>query len=232
MDDSIINLIIWTVLFVGTHFLMAFGSIRKSLVNRLGDSKYKLFYTVISIVTLIFMVISWRDARQATAILWITPPGVKHIASLFMLVAFILLHCGFTTKNPTVIGQESLLDKEDPAYGITRITRHPALWAFTIWSAVHMALNGDLAALIFFSGFFILSFFGMFHIDQKRKASKPDEWERFSSKTSLFPFVAIIQKRNTFNFKEIGFKRIIGGIILFFVVMFLHRPVIGVGIFH
>jgi uncharacterized membrane protein len=174
------------------------------------------------------MVQSWR--HSPFMYLWDLGTGARHFNMLLMFFASIFTVLGLTAKNPTAVGQESVLSNDEPAKGIVRITRHPSLWGFALWGLAHIIVNGDLGAFIFFSGFFILSFFGMFHIDYRRKSLKKDEWAKFEEKTSLIPFYAILKGKNTFNFKEIGLPKVLSGIILFIILIMSHKYLIGVPI--
>jgi uncharacterized membrane protein len=130
-----------------------------------------------------------------------------------------LLACGFS-RNPTLVGAETLLKSEDPARGIIRITRHPIMWAFMLWAAAHIVARGDLRALVFFGGLFVVAALGTVLMDA-RKASNPD-WKRFAAVTSHVPFVAIAQGRNRIVWREIGWLRPAIGIVLFLAAFFLH----------
>jgi uncharacterized membrane protein len=76
------------------------------------------------------------------------------------------------------------------------------LWGVTIWSALHLAANGDEASVIFFGTFLVLAFFGTFSIDAKRRRKLGPAWEAFTAKTSNIPFVAVISDRNNLNIGE------------------------------
>ena len=67
-----------------------------------------------------------------------------------------------------VTGGERLLEGDDPATGILRITRHPFLWGGLIWAVTHFIANGDLASLVLFGGFVVLTIAGPISIDRKR----------------------------------------------------------------
>lgn len=152
----------------------------------------------------------------------------RWLSSLLILLAFLFIVIGLLTKSPTAVGGESLLEKEEAAHGILRITRHPFLIGTTIWSFTHMIYNGDLASVIFFGGFLVLSVYGMLSIDNKHERNFGENWLRFEKKTSILPFLAIWQHRNTLEWKEIGIWRILVAIIAYVVVFKLHAVLFGV----
>jgi uncharacterized membrane protein len=136
-----------------------------------------------------------------------------------MPLAFVLIACGYW-RNPTIVGAEKLLRSEDPARGIIRVTRHPIMWAVMLWAATHIWARGDLQALVFFGGFFVLAALGTL-LSDRRKSSNPD-WPRFASVTSHVPFVAILQGRNRIAWREIGWLRPLIGIAVYFGVLAIH----------
>jgi uncharacterized membrane protein len=53
------------------------------------------------------------------------------------------------------------------------------------------------------------------------------DWQRFTTTTSNIPFVAIIQGRNRFRFDEIGWRKVLVGLALYFLLAFLHPYLFG-----
>ena len=53
--------------------------------------------------------------------------------------------------------------------GIAGITRHPLLWAFTLWALAHMAPNGDLAHVLLFGLFAVFGIAGMSALDRRKR---------------------------------------------------------------
>jgi uncharacterized membrane protein len=101
-----------------------------------------------------------------------------------------------------------------------RITRHPIMWSFMLWSLAHVLARGDVKSVIFFGGLFALAALGTASIDRK-KESNPD-WPRFAAVTSNIPFVAIARGRNRIVWREIGWLRPLAGLALFFAVLSFH----------
>jgi uncharacterized membrane protein len=180
-------LVVATAAFLITHFVTS-TPLRARLVGAIGEWPYRGFYSLVAFVTLGWMI--WAYAGTPREPLW---SGLREIPRILMPVAFVLLACGFS-RNPTLVGAEALLKSEDPARGIIRITRHPIMWAFMLWAAAHIVARGDLRALVFFGGLFVVAALCTVLLDA-RKASNPD-WKRFAAVTSHVPFVAIAQGRN------------------------------------
>jgi uncharacterized membrane protein len=208
-----VHLALATTAFLGTHFVSS-TPLRPALVRAMGEWPYRGLYALVAFATLGWMI--WAYANAPTEPLW---PGLRPLPAAVMPFAFILLVCGFW-RNPTIVGADRLLKSADPARGMIRITRHPIMWSFMLWSLAHVLARGDVKSVIFFGGLFALAALGTVSIDSK-KASNPD-WARFASVTSNIPFVAIAQGRNRIVWREIGWLRPAAGLALFFLVFFFH----------
>jgi uncharacterized membrane protein len=73
----------------------------------------------------------------------------------------------------------------------------------------------------------VLAISGTVLIDARKNRSIGVDWERFASVTSNIPFGAIIQGRNRFQFDEIGWKKVLIGLGLYLVLVFLHPTLFG-----
>lgn len=221
-----ISLILAVNFFICIHMFISGTGLRDKLVAKMGEKAYMLLFSGLSVFGLIWVILAYVSAPYFE--LWGQVYVGRLIASLLILLAFLFVLIGMLTKSPTAIGGESLLEKEDAPCGILRITRHPFLIGTTLWSATHLAYNGDLASVIFFGGFMVLSLFGTKSIDNKHMEKYGNNWQRYEEQTSTIPFVAILQGRNSFNVKEIGVWRIAVALIAFVAVFKFHALLFGV----
>ena len=148
-------------------------------------------------------------------------------AVVLMPVSLILIAAGGMTKNPSAVRQESALRTLGEPRGILRVTRHPIQWGIALWALLHVIARGDTASVIFFGGFALLSILGTVLIDARKSKAIGVDWERFASATSNIPFGAIFQGRNQFRFEEIGWRKVLIGLALYFVLLFLHPYLFG-----
>ena len=210
--------------FVGIHLFISGTPLRDRLVEQIGEKPYMALFSILSLLGLAWMIAAYHTAPYVE--LWGQVTSGRWLSSLLVLIAFLFIILGMLSKNPTAIGGEALLAEVEPARGIFRITRHPFLMGFAIWSATHMIYNGDLGSNIFFGGFFILSVFGPCAID--KKLSTKQGWANFSSKTSVFPFIAILDQRNSLELKELLTWRLAAAFVVYIVVFKLHVFMFGV----
>jgi uncharacterized membrane protein len=206
-------LVLASAAFLATHFV-ASTPLRPALVRAIGQWPYVGLYSLVALLTLGWM--AWAYAAAPHEPLF---AGIEEISYLLTPIAFVLLACGFY-RNPTIVGADKLLRSEDPARGVIRVTRHPIMWGFMLWAAAHVLALGSVKALVFFGSFVFLAAVGTLFID-KRKKSNPD-WPRFAAVTSHVPFIAILQKRNRFRWREIGWLRPALGLAAFFAVLAFH----------
>jgi uncharacterized membrane protein len=208
-----------TAAFLLTHFV-ASTPLRAALVARIGEWPYRGIYTVVAFVTLAAM--AWAYGNAPREVLW---PGLRHLPLVLVPLAFVFIVCGYW-RNPTMVGADRLLQSEDPARGMIRVTRHPLMWGIMLWAAAHILARGELKSLVFFGGFLLLAALGTVLMDS-RKRKNPD-FRRFEAMTSNVPFVAILQKRNRLDWREIGWLRPLGGLAVSAAFFFGHPWLFGV----
>ena len=65
-------------------------------------------------------------------------------------------------------------------------------------------------------------------IDHRRRAMLGEAWEAFEAVTSVLPFAALAGRRAKLSLGRIGVWRIVGGVLLYGLLLFGHQAVIGV----
>ncbi|MCC6136862.1 MAG: NnrU family protein [Gammaproteobacteria bacterium] len=212
--------------FFVSHLGLAHPPVHDRIVGRIGEKGFQGVYLLATLVTLGGMIAGYVYAPHYIY-LWIPGPGVRHLPLLIMPLAFILIAGGVLTPNPSALGMEGNLDRADAARSVLRITRHPVMWGLTLWAAVHVIANGDLASLLFFSGFLLTALLGSLHLDWRMATTEGDRWQRFAAVTSYVPFAAILSGRQTWNWAELG-RPAAWGLGGFVVLLLLHPYLFGV----
>jgi uncharacterized membrane protein len=216
-------LVIAALVWIGMHIGIAGTQVRDAIVARIGDAPFRGLYSLLSIVVIVFLVRAWGVA--ATTPLWYAPAWLRWVLVAVMLVAFVLFVASVSRRNPTMVGGETAMTQ--PPRGIQRVTRHPMLWSFALWAAVHIIGDGDTAAIVFFGAFLVTALAGMPSIDAKLARRDPAVWQALSAATSIVPFAAIAQGRNRFVPGEIGWLTVLVGVIVWAVVLRLHPWLFG-----
>ena len=121
-------LIVSLILFFGIHLIRVIApGWRASTIASVGENRWKLGYSLASILSLILVIYAFGEARQETGILYTPPVWMAHLASLLMLVAMICLVA-------------SLL----PPGRIATKTKHPMVLSVKIWRWDRGAATADL----------------------------------------------------------------------------------------
>jgi len=214
--------------FVGSHFLLSWPAVRSRLVAAMGEKVFLILYSLVSVLFLAWVILAYRSAPFVA--IWELGLAGRFVAAGLMPIALVLAVIGLTTPNPTAVGGERFSDAGRAARGIVTITRHPFLWGAVLWAIAHLAANGDAASVILFGGILILSLGGMAAIDHKRALRLGDTWRSFAAKTSLVPFAAAAAGRVKVDWKGIGWWRPGLGIVLYAILVYSHRWLIGVAV--
>lgn len=220
------ELIAAAAFFVGTHLLVSGTALRALLIARIGERPYLAVYSVVAAVGIVWLASAYGRAPPID--LWGQRQALKPLAIVLVALAFLFAVIGLTTRNPTAVAAEKLLERDDAVTGILRVSRHPFLWGVALWAIAHLAVNGDAASLVLFGALLVLALAGTASIDAKRRAAFGERWARFASMTSNVPFVAIIQGRNSLRIGEIGWWRIVVALLVFAAILHYHRAMFGV----
>jgi uncharacterized membrane protein len=216
-------LIIAALVWLGIHFGIAGTRLRDVLVARIGEQPFRGLFSLLTIAAIVFLVLAWSGSD--TTPLWYAPPWLRWVLAAVMLVAFVLFVASVIRRNPTMVGGESAMAQ--PVRGMQRVTRHPMLWSFALWSAAHVLGNGDSAAIVFFGTFLVTALAGMPSIDAKLARRDPTTWQALAAATSVVPFAAIAEGRNRFVPGELGWPAL-SGAVAWAVVLYLHPWLFGV----
>lgn len=226
-------LIAASAVFIGIHLFIAGTRLRDAITGAIGEGAYLGLFSLASLAAIVWLVMSYFAAQTGgeNQVLFMPWIGMRHLAIPVVALAFLLAVPGLLLPNPTSLKQEGAAAKAGTVKGVLRITRHPFLWGVALWAAFHLGANGDEASTIFFGTFLLLSIFGTFSIDAKRRRKMGETWTAFAAKTSNLPFGAIIRGRNSLRPAEIFDWRLLVAAAVFLGVLFSHAHLFGVSPF-
>ena len=136
-----IALVLGLALFLGPHSIrIVADDWRSAQIARLGEPAWKGAYSLLSIVGLVLIVWGYGQARTTPVELWNPPVWSRHLASLFTLVAFVLLAATYVPRNH-----------------VRRAIGHPMVAGVALWAFAHLLANGRLADLVLFGAFLVWS---------------------------------------------------------------------------
>ncbi len=214
------------VLFVVSHVVLATPRVRSPLVARLGEIGFRVVYSTVATALIVWCVMAYREAPVIDV--WFPPTALRHVSLSLMPLACILLVAGLSTANPSAIGSDPRQAAAAGPVGITKITRHPVMWAFALWGLLHLLANGDAAGMVLFGGMTALALGGAAAQDHKKLRQLGAPWSGFAAQTSFLPFFALATKRTRVTLREIGYARLAGGFALYAGLLALHPWLFGV----
>jgi uncharacterized membrane protein len=227
MTQQLVSLLAAALVWVGVHIGVAGTPLRGPIVRVLGERGFRAVFSLVSVVTLVWLASAWRAAGPIR-VLWQVPAWLALLCMALMLPAVLLLVGAVTTPNPTSVAGARALQSDTQAQGVLRVTRYPMLWAFALWAATHLIVIATLSGAIFTGAFLVTAIAGMPSLDAKYARRAPREWAAFAGTTSILPFVAIAQRRNRFVPGEIGMWRVVLSLVLWIGLTAMHPPVFGV----
>ena len=132
-------LILGLLMFLGMHSTRIFAEgWRSQVIARRGEGAWKGLYTVVSLVGFGLIIWGYGQARLAPQVLWASPVWTRHLASLLVLVALVLLAAAYVPGN-----------------GIKARLHHPMVLGVKVWALAHLLANNTVADLLLFGGFLV-----------------------------------------------------------------------------
>ena len=125
-------LILGITIFFSIHLIPIFP-LKKFLINRLGENKYKGLFSLIALIGILIIIYGFSSADYYP--IWDPLPYSKGLALTLMPISIVLLVGANIQTN------------------IKRLTKHPMLIGILIWSFVHLIANGDLRSIMLFGSF-------------------------------------------------------------------------------
>lgn len=145
-------LVVGLLLFFLIHLVPTAPEIRRGLVERFGETPYKLGFSVVSAIALALIVYGYAKLQSTPGKnpeLWLPPPGMRHAAMLLMPISFVLLAAAYIPSR------------------IRTITQHPMLAAVMLWALAHLLVNGDLASIVMFGSFLVWAIYDRISVKQR-----------------------------------------------------------------
>ncbi|MCC7217311.1 MAG: NnrU family protein [Burkholderiales bacterium] len=134
-----IYLVAGLVLFLGSHSVRIFADDwRAAQVARLGERMWKGLYSAVALAGFVLLVWGYGQARMDPVVLWSPPVWTRHLASLLLVPAFVLVVAGNLrgTRIKAAVG-------------------HPMVLGTKLWAFAHLIANGTLADVVLFGAFLV-----------------------------------------------------------------------------
>jgi uncharacterized membrane protein len=136
---AMLTLIAGLIVFLGVHSVRIYADDwRTRQQQKWGADAWRGVYAVLSLVGLMLVIWGFGMVRNAPVVVWIPPMGMRHVASLLTLFAFILLAAAYVPGN-----------------AIKARVHHPMVAGVKLWAVAHLIANGTLGHLVLFGSFLV-----------------------------------------------------------------------------
>lgn len=168
----------------------------------LGARLYRILFALVSLPLAVLLIIYFINHRYDGLQLWQLQgvPGVRALVWVLSAISFLFLYpATFNLLEIAAIKKPQVHLYET---GIIRITRHPQMVGQVIWCIAHTLWIGTTFTLLTSVGLILHHLFAVWHGDRRMSARYGEAFAAVKSRTSVIPFLAILQGRQTFIWRE------------------------------
>jgi uncharacterized membrane protein len=158
------------LVFLAAHVLPAATGLRGFLIGRVGRRPYVAAYSLVSLAAIAWVIAAALAAPYRE--LWAPSRAAALVPIVALLPACVLFAAALLQPVPLSVSFRGGLPDPRRA-GLAGLLRHPLLWAFFLWSASHLAANGDLVSVILFGSLAVFSLAGMRRLERRARARLP-----------------------------------------------------------
>ena len=199
------------------------AALRAKAETLIGPRLWRLCFVFLSLPSAIILISYFLSHRYDGIRLWNLQGNSLIFLFVWFLTAISFLFLYPATYNLLEI--PSVLKPQVRIYGtgIMRVTRHPQAFGQIIWCVAHTLWIGTSFTLITSIGLILHHLFAIWHGDRRLEAKFGEEFYIYKQKTSIIPFLAIIDGRQEFKIKEFFKLSQIGIIIAIAVLWWSHQ---------
>jgi uncharacterized membrane protein len=195
----------WIIL----SLLLGFATVHSGLAalrpwgeGKIGARFYRILFALVSIPLATVLIIYFFNHHYDGLILWqfqqVT--GIKTLVWILSAISFIFLYpATFNLLEIAAIQKPQVHLYET---GIIRITRHPQLIGQVIWCIAHCLWIGTTFTLVTSLGLIAHHLFAVWHGDRRLANRYGDAFLKVKERTSVIPFLAIIEGRQALKWQE------------------------------
>ncbi|MEP6489050.1 hypothetical protein NDI43_09220 [Microcoleus vaginatus GB2-A3] len=196
------HLVILGLLLVFAIAHSGLAALRPKGEKLIGPRLYRVLFALVSLPLAVILIVYFFNHRYDGVQLWQVQgvPGVKPAVWILSAISFLFLYPA--TFNLLEIAAVQKPQVHLYETGIIRITRHPQMVGQVIWCVAHTLWIGTSFTLVTSIGLVLHHLFGVWHGDKRLQARFGESFETIKSRTSIIPFLAILQKRQTLELLE------------------------------
>jgi uncharacterized membrane protein len=178
------------------------AALRPWAEQKIGARSYRIIFALVSLPLATILTIYFFNHRYDGLQLWQVQglPTVKPLVWALSAISFGFLYpATFNLLEIAAIQKPQVHLFET---GIIRITRHPQMVGQVIWCLAHTLWVGTSFMLLTSIGLILHHAFGVWHGDRRLLARYGESFEKLKFRTSVIPFLAIVQGRQTLSWRE------------------------------
>lgn len=201
------------------------ASLRPWAEKHVGSRLYRILFALVSLPLAVVLIIYFFNHRYDGLQMWQVQgvPGVQTLVWVLSAISFLFLYpATFNLLEIAAIQKPQVHLYET---GIIRITRHPQMVGQVIWCIAHTLWLGTSFTFVTSVGLVLHHLFGVWHGDRRLQNRYGEAFESVKSRTSIIPFLAILQGHQTLKLQE--FLRLAYlGVAVFIVLLWWSHPLL------
>ena len=168
----------------------------------IGARAYRVLFALVSLPLAVILITYFINHRYDGLRLWNlqgTPGVIPVVWGLSAISFFFLYPATFNLLEVAAIQKPEVHLYET---GIIRITRHPQMVGQVIWCIAHTLWVGSTFMIVTSLGLIAHHLFAVWHGDRRWGARYGEAFAAVKARTSVIPFVAVLQGQQTLQWQE------------------------------
>lgn len=191
----------------------------------IGPRLYRIVFALVSLPLAVILIVYFFNHRYDGLQLWQVQgiPGMSALVWVLSAISFLFLYpATFNLLEIAAIQKPQVHLYET---GIIRITRHPQMVGQIIWCVAHTLWLGTSFTLVTSIGLVLHHLFGVWHGDRRLSYRYGEAFEIVKQRTSIIPFRAIIDGRQSIKWQEFMRPAYLG-VAIFVALLWWSHPVL------
>ncbi len=225
----VLGVVLCWALFGGSHIGLGLPSVRRRLVDRLGEWGFILTFSAVAAASFSLLVHAYaaHATEGAAGLGWAGVPAVSWVGVVAISLGFALIGGSLAVypRSPMAVAGGS---GKDPR-GLERVSRHPFFAGVVLFGLAHALLATRLVGTIFFGLLGAFAWIGAWQQDRKLLALRGRSYAEYLAVTSALPFAAVLTGRQSLVWRELPWIPLGLGLGLAYGVRSVHASVLDHG---
>jgi len=229
MEAHKTSLVVFILIIIFAVIHSGGAALRNKAELIMGPRLWRLIFVSLSLPSAIILIGYFLTHRYDGIRLWNLQGNtfVFYIVWALTAISFIFLYPA--TYNLLEIPSVQKPKVRIYSTGIMRVTRHPQAIGQIIWCIAHSLWIGTSFTLVTSFGLICHHLFAIWHGDKRLEFKFGEEFYQFRDSTSVIPFLAIIEGRQIFKFREyLKFSQL--GIFIAIIVIWTSHKYINIAV--